>query len=630
MNKNTIMFIVIAVVILVVIGIVFFIPSDEEEATNTNTTTSTTNTGENVVLTTEESSFSHEGATLIFSNGATEKQGTVEIKTIPVSQAPAANEGEEIMGTVYDITSTATLGSNKSASLTLRYDPTIMPENYTGDETTNENLLYFGHYNGTEWEEVPGAIIDKDNQTVSAPVTEFSYFSFILNPAAAFAQVDIIEGIDRFADLPLGVKQDLDNEYSQGSIKSGLDWTVSSRTRIASQTILGANFVNTISGGILAAIEGGEDMVYDWIAEELVKEIGHDVLSSTFGEESADFAITLYDTATLGSEIYDMGFEGVKNAPMLQAKIAAQILSYTMDYINDNTQEAYSDLATLDWWAYLTSDAPLNVIVVGINGENLLTGYFDQGLKFYYYDNTDKKWYEYANGVVGMDVNDVQITAGTSTNSNTSANTNTSVNTNTSANTNTAVNVNAPAALSGCENVDLSEDYQTYETTKGNMCDGYEEIYDPTSIEWKCANMSASWRGTYIKEYDLTGSDTVTVKADLGLYDSAGLFISTCGEYGVHYANYVRLTVHENDPRDTLDTACVADEETAWTDCAMRETDDDVLGYCGVPKCATSETCEFTIDVPSSGKVYFAYTISDAWGYADVQGTLTDLRVCSL
>lgn len=612
--KKTHIIIIVAAVILIGGGIVlmFTLKGGEKEGAETNT-----NTGANVVSTTEESVFAYQDATLTFPDGAALEGGTVTMTVVPESQAPAINEGEEFIGEVYDIKSTATLKSGKSASLSLAYD-----------STADETLLYFGHYNGTEWEDVPGAIFDKENNTVNAPVTEFSYFSLIANPLAEFMKVDVIEPINRFADLPLDVKQDLDSQYFQTDIKAGLDWTVSPRTRVASQAILGANFVNTISGGILAAIEGGEDMVYDWIAEELIKEIGHDVLSAAFGEEAADFSITLYDTAALGAEIYGVGFEAVKNTPMLQAKIAAQILSYTMDYINANTQEAYSDLATLDWWAYLTSDAPLEVTVVGVSGENKKTGYYDQGLKFYYYNHTDKKWYNYANGVVAMDVNEVEISEGTAV---TNTNVNSSVNTNVSANLNTAVNTNTSTGISGCVDIDLSSDYKTYKTTKGTLCNSYEETFSSSEIDWKCSTTLGTWRGTYVKEYDLSGNDAATVKADLGLYDSAGLFTSTCsGNKGVHYANYVRLTVHSEDPRPSLDTACAADEETAWADCATRETDADVLGWCGVPKCETAETCSFDIDVPSSGKVYFVFTVSDAWGYADVQGTLDSLQVCSL
>ena len=56
--------------------------------------------------------------------------------------------------------------------------------------------------------------------------------------------------------------------------------------------------------------------------EELVKEIGHDVLAAAFGEEAADFAITLYDTAALGAEIYYQSIAGtLTTAGTLRKKI---------------------------------------------------------------------------------------------------------------------------------------------------------------------------------------------------------------------------------------------------------------------------------------------------------------------
>lgn len=589
----------IALAILALIGGGFFLKSVlEEKLTGPEQKTTTA-----AILPDQDNEVTLEKAKVVFPEGAVSKEAEIEITVIPAKEAPQPPTDNAFVGDIYDFETDAELASGEAAYLTLSYDPDELPSG------TSEENLYLAHYNGNEWEPVVGAVIDPEAHTITAAVDDFSFFTVLVNLVKSVLEVDVIEAVDRFADLPDGIKQDLDRMYPQSAIRSGLHWKVSPLTRAASQTLLAANFVNQISGGVIAAIDGGEEAVADWIAEELAKKLGQDILADVAGEQAADITMAVYDTATLGKELYTEGFTAIKNTAMLKVKIVSWVLAREMEYINANVQEAYSKIATLNLWSQVTSDEPLEIYVIGIQGENKQTGFFETGLKFYYLNDQTGRWENYANGVFAPGIIEATISGKEVPTS------------------------EVPAATSGCQSVDLS-DVSVYTVDKsGNNCSTWSISKGASKFEAACSEMSAQFRAHGVKEISTGGASTITIKADVTLSEPARLFPGG----GVHYDDYVDLLVYPEIPSTLGNCGVSVTSDDDWgTTCFALNPDDaaksgrasTALAHCGVPKDSTSATCSFEVQTGGRDKIYLVMAVRDAWAYAKVIGSFSNIQVC--
>lgn len=97
---------------------------------------------------------------------------TTPITVAPVSPAP---EGSEPWAQVSDLGPTGTSFSIP-VTLTLAYDPQRLPEGVP------PSALAIYHFDGTGWEIVPGSSVDEVDNTVSAPISHFSYYWVGIRP----------------------------------------------------------------------------------------------------------------------------------------------------------------------------------------------------------------------------------------------------------------------------------------------------------------------------------------------------------------------------------------------------------------------------------------------------------------
>ncbi len=577
----------IVLAVIVLIGGAFFLKSFLKEGA-VPAEKSVTET----ISPTEDNEIVLESAKILVPKDAISSENELTVKIVPSTELPALAENDTAVGSAYEVETTATIKSDTPATITLSYNPSQLPRN------AEEENLYLARCDGREWAPVAGAILDTEAQTIAAAVDQFSIFAILLNPLELF-RTDVIEPVNRFADLPDDIKIALTPLYSQSSIRSGLYWQVSPLTRAASQVLTQANFVNTISGGLIAAIDGGQDAVVGWVVETLIQEIGHDVLAAAAGEETADFVLTLYDTGALGLELYSEGFKAIKDTAMLKVKIAAWILDKEMAYINANVDEAYSKLAELNLWSAVVSGEPLQIYVIGVQGENLQTGMFNRGLKFYYFNDSTERWENYANNVKATKISNVSSTG------------------------EKEEEEAAAEDTWGCQNVDLADTVTTYTVDKtGNKCSNWSVSKSSSKVELACGEMSAQFRIHGVKEVATGGADKVTIKADVKLSEPAGLFPGG----GVHYDSYVDLLVYSQLP-DTLSTcgASVGDADWGKKCYAAPST---ALAHCGVPKNSTSATCNFEVSTGGRDKLYLVMAVKDAWAYAKVIGTFSNIQVC--
>lgn len=551
--------------------------------------------------------------------GSIDEGASVYIDQIAEKKAPKVAKGDKIVGGVYDVkVSGTTLDENKPAYLTFEYDPGSFPDG------TSEKNLYLAHYNGSEWEPVPGAVVDPETKTITAPVNEFSFFSAVISMLDEYLRSDVIEARERFADLPDDIKQDLDRQYSQSSIKSGLYWRVSPISKGASETILIANFINNISGGIIAAVDGGGDMVQDWLMEEIVLKAGETVITETVGEKEATVVLALYDTASTGVELYSEGFSAIKSAPMLQVKAVAWVLARQMDYINANVGEGYSKIAELNLWQKLSGDnSPLEVYVVSVHGEHKETGMMDKGVKFYYLNTSSGKHENYANAVVGTKLKSVEVIGGEEEEE--------VVPTSTPAPAKPAPKATSKptSSASGCQKLDLTKDSQWYYSSDAaNPCSSFTKSLTSDRFSIRCPNSTSRWRDHFVREIDTQGKGSLQIKANLGLNVIDRFFIENNG-IGVKYDDYVDLIILSSDPTAELSSQCNGtwNNSTKPPICAIQNTDSGVIGHCGVQKWKASRTCDFTVNTSGKSKVWAVLRTADAWP-ADPEGSLSNLRVC--
>ena len=181
-----------------------------------------------------------------------------------------------------------------------------------------------------------------------------------------------------------------------------------------------------------------------------------------------------------------------------------------------------------------------------------------------------------------------------------------------------------------CTDVYLNTGYSLYNYTpdSGPCTAGYQENISNSNLSLKCKSASAKWREHWVKEVNVSGLDKLKITADLGLKDNSRFF-TECNGTGVKYDNYADLVVLSSDPNSTLQAECnKVTPQSEWSKCSIQNTDTNVLGHCGVPKCSASTKCDFTIDVSGKNKVYLNFQIHDAW-LADIEGTLANLKTCT-
>lgn len=411
---------------------------------------------------------------------------------------------------------------------------------------------------------------------------------------------DKIEAKSRFADLPHDIKVDLDKIYSQSSIKSGIYWRMSQVSRKATTTILAANFINQINGGILAAMQGGKEAIADWLAEELVKQLASSVIAGQTSEKKAEFTLVLYDAAKLDYAVVSKGFKAVINAGDLQLQAASWALQAEMDYINKNLSQGYQKLASIDLW---TGTKPLEVYIIGVEGENKNTGLYDKGVKFYYFDYAKNKYIKYFDDVVAVKIEMAK-----------------------SEETPKPAKAEEPAkettAVGGCQKVNLGEGYQAYYFYKSaSPCSSYSRSAGASRFSVRCNQASSQWREHYVKEIATNGATKLKIKANLGLKDYAHFFGT-----GVKSADYVDLMAFSSNPNPAFSSECNrAVSEADWPKCGIPNT--SALGHCGVPANSEGRSCDFSIQTAGLSKVYLVLRVADAW-LADIEGSLANLEVC--
>lgn len=557
----------------------------------------------------QESKISLGDAQIIVPKEGVTGQAEIKVSKIPAAKAPQPDKENKIVGDVYQLDTKAEIKADKPTTITLNYSPSKLPEGATEDN------LYLARWNGTAWEPVPGAVVNTQTKTISAPVDHFSYYAIMAGFGKAVIEYlwsDKIEAKSRFADLPDGIKQDLDKLYSQSSVKSGIYWRLSQTSRKAASTILVANFINQINGGVMAAIKGGKEAVADWLAEELAKQLAGEVLAEQTSETTAEFTILLYDSAKLGfaagSKIGEMGFKAAASSADLGVEVASWILETEMNYINENLPQGYQKIAGLDFWTGLK---PLEIYIIGVDGENKENGFYEKGVKFYYLDYEKNNFVNYFNDVVATEIKDVKV-----------------VEKITPTEKPKPSPTPKPTVSGGCQTIDLSSAYKNYWLYDSQFpCPSFQRSVSTNKFSIRCPQLTSRWREHYVKEIAISGASKLRIKANLGLYVHDKFFIES-GGVGVKYDDYVSLWVVSEDPNPTLSSECNQGyTQDTIAKCAIPNTHPGLLGKCGVAKFTASKNCDFEVNVSGLNKVYLVFYTSDAWP-ADPEGSLNNVQIC--
>lgn len=195
---------------------------------------------------------------------------------------------------------------------------------------------------------------------------------------------------------------------------------------------------------------------------------------------------------------------------------------------------------------------------------------------------------------------------------------------------------NAKSSLTGCTQVDLSNDYKLYTYTPENgVCSGYSNQISGSELRLKCTNMSGSWRNFWVKKINVAGLNEIKIKAHLEINDYGAdytggrpFFEGTCPNGGVKYDNYSNLMVLNADPRPTFDTECnKICSQADWPKCGIAPGSPSIIATCGVPKCNRTQECDLTIDTGSKSELYVVYQTSDPW-VAEIEGVMSNLEIC--
>lgn len=175
--------------------------------------------------------------------------------------------------------------------------------------------------------------------------------------------------------------------------------------------------------------------------------------------------------------------------------------------------------------------------------------------------------------------------------------------------------------------LNLSENSTIYTYSKqASPCSSYLSNVSSNKVNLRCKSASAQWRAHWVKKVDVFGYNKLRIKAALALNDYTHFF-TECGGYGVKYDNYVDLIVLSSDPNSTLSAECNRTvSEADWPKCGIGNTNSSAITHCGVPKCGTSKSCDFEVDVSGRDAVYLLFTTADAW-LADIEGILSNAEI---
>jgi hypothetical protein len=178
---------------------------------------------------------------------------------------------------------------------------------------------------------------------------------------------------------------------------------------------------------------------------------------------------------------------------------------------------------------------------------------------------------------------------------------------------------------------DVSKDYSVYEYSRlDHECESIIQTILSYKIGFRCNTNKGMWRAFWVKAFDVSNSfKNIRIKANLELKDHLRLF-RECSGRGVKYPDYVCLYVLSKDPREVFEKECnKVCSETEWSQCSIRPDNPDVLAFCGVPRCRESHTCYMDVDITGYRNIYLVFAVNDAWAFADVEGSMSDLEIGS-
>lgn len=323
---------------------------------------------------------------------------TVDIKDVGSPPKKSVPEDTHLVGQCYDITCSATL--TKPATLSLKYDPSQVPEGAT------EENLYLAVEQGGRFVPVEGAVIDTRNHTISAALNHFSLYTVLCNMKKKM----IGDEINRvfFSDLPQQIQSDLlqTHGYAISDITSVVDAKLSAATQVSSAIITFGNVLGSTVDIALGAASGAVVAV-----EETLKGAAL-YATETAGGETGEFIVRMYAAGATGAAVGEaialkkMAVtaeeiaEAGAAAQVAAAALSAWILSEEMRYINEHMDQAFKDI-----WKFNTlSTDRLQVYAVYVDARSQNTNLREKGVKFYYWDEGSQAYVNYYDNMVISDL----------------------------------------------------------------------------------------------------------------------------------------------------------------------------------------------------------------------------------
>lgn len=172
-----------------------------------------------------------------------------------------------------------------------------------------------------------------------------------------------------------------------------------------------------------------------------------------------------------------------------------------------------------------------------------------------------------------------------------------------------------------CYEPDLS-DMPMYKTDKvDHPCSSWTIVKDEGYYQVKCDYEGGAWRAYGIQPIDVSGLDSVNIKADLSTSDSR-----------VHYDDYVNMVVFTEDKSSELTTCGGSATPEGWaTTCALTDLTTDSLGHCGISAYQGTASCDLTVDVSGYDTIYLTFISMDAWdlAFGVLTNTFDNIGVCT-
>jgi len=218
---------------------------------------------------------------------------------------------------------------------------------------------------------------------------------------------DEIKTID-FTGLPVEMKNILlnDYKYETSEIESIVEAKFSLATQLASGVIKFGNTLTSVVDLAFGAASGTKEVVKATLEGTILG------VTSSAGSEAGEFAVRLYSAGTTGAAVGNAialnkaavtAAELAESAAATQAAVAmlsAWILSEEMKYINDNMDQSFKDL----WKFNPASTSRLKVYAIYIDSKSKETNLREKGIRFYYWNESSKKYVNYYNNIVYSDL----------------------------------------------------------------------------------------------------------------------------------------------------------------------------------------------------------------------------------